>query len=442
MEAGISHLNYQVPREHGKTTVCAIALPLYRIALWRWMCRRGYPPTDEHQAVISTNQDVAGARTRQIKSELENNKLLIQDFGEFVGPKWTESEMIVAGARDVKNPTVFAAGIAGTMPGSRLTFAVLDDTTNPMHVRNVEQRDKQSNWVTTVLEPMMLPEGVIVGLHTPWHPDDLPIRLAKNTAWVSRKWAAWMDENHGPVLWPEQWPMERLLAKRKAMGPLAFAQQMLCEPYDPNETGMPPLQTWDRSWLTRQHGVWFMKGKRMRVITGVDPAIHKTEMRDRCAIVTVGMIVGEPEVYILEAHGGHWGFWRGVNEIVKAWQRWGSERVLIETNTFQESYKETLARWSALPVYGVENVTKDKYQRFLTTLHPVAANNHLWALPEQEEFQVEWATFPGEHDDYLDGLEMAVRELIGSSTYAPASSLVIAARRTMGSAAIVSNWGD
>jgi predicted phage terminase large subunit-like protein len=266
----------------------------------------------------------------------------------------------------------------------------------------------------------------------PWHPDDMCIRLAKKANWCSRTWKALLSEQEGKVLWPEQWPLQRLLAKKRDIGPLAFAQQYQCEPYDPEDTALPAIRYWDRKQLGGSVGNWTMDGRRMKLVTGVDPNIKKREERDRMAIVTVGMVVGTGRKYVLEVRGGHWSFWKGVEEIRETWRRWGPEAVLIETNLFAESYRETLARFTSIPVYGVESMT-DKHQRIVTWLHPAASNGNLWFLPDQEALIEEWVTFPGEHDDYLDGLQFAVKELGEQSERGySAASVVARAKAALG----------
>ncbi|NIN64080.1 MAG: hypothetical protein GTO63_05050, partial [Anaerolineae bacterium] len=105
--------------------------------------------------------DDAQARMRQIQQELEKNPKIRQDFAPKKGAVWNDQEFILSGVRDVKNPTMAASGLTSFNPGPRLTFAILDDTTSPLHVESRAQRDKQSHALENVVEPALREDGTI-----------------------------------------------------------------------------------------------------------------------------------------------------------------------------------------------------------------------------------------------------------------------------------------
>ncbi|HXI01807.1 MAG TPA: hypothetical protein VNI57_01395 [Candidatus Saccharimonadales bacterium] len=481
IQGGVRFGNYLLPREHGKTTVWIIGYTLYRLALWQWLINsyreRGLEIPDElideHICIVSVTQDVADARIRQIKLELETNRRLIEDFHFRRGQIWTLNSFILDGARQTKDPTVFAMGAGGVAPGWRLTCLLMDDITDPLQAPNLEYREKLMHNYDSVLSMMILESGCAFNFQTPYDADDFPFRLQKRGAvlevndeldpivvygeeggaplirgrhdlkgWISRTWKALIDEANGVVLWPEVWSLDRLLRKRRD-NPLTFAQQMQCEPTDLSQVAMPRAKYWDLEYraadgqfrpahtLVRQGGYWYMNGERLRILIGVDPASKGMELKkgSRMAIVTVG--VSPAEFFILEALLGRWGFTDGCIKVEQAIMRWGAEAAYIEEVNFSNAYRAVLVDSSHLPVYGVP-AEGDKFQRIQATIHPQAYNGKIWLKSDQHELVQEWTLFPGiELVDGLDGMEIALRQVIHGGT----NSLPGRARRMRGAQA-------
>lgn len=71
------HVLYLFPREHGKTTVYNFALTLW------WICYR----RKLHIGIISSTMDTSEKFLANIKSELENNQRIVDDFGDLSGER-------------------------------------------------------------------------------------------------------------------------------------------------------------------------------------------------------------------------------------------------------------------------------------------------------------------------------------------------------------------
>jgi hypothetical protein len=447
LDPELTRANLQAHRESGKTVFWAIAYPLWRISLWLWLIKQGQPQDDEHGAIFCVDKAAARDRLRQVRLELETNKLLREDFGPIaVGPKWSASEFVVQGARDVKNPTLYADGVGAT-PGSRLTFAILDDTTHPLHVSAKAQRDKQTRWLDDVVEPMMKEGAPIRAIHTTFHNDDLPARL-KKAGWFSAKWPLVIDDAKRIVQWLEAWPWSRVLEKK--LKPLVYARQYQLREVLLEERLLPMPDTlwYDPRILQPVGTVWQINGETVRLATGVDPALTEKDTKDgsRTAIVTIA-ITGTKDKYVVEAKAGRWAPDRVFAEIQATWDKWHSSKVYIEEVAFSKIFVTLFRKETAVPVEG-SPAQGDKIQRIVGTLNPPMANRKIHIpdpsmLPPYDPLVEDAARegmacliqeitdFPGETKDLLDGLEHAVRNTDTSPVFAVAGdSLISAARRS------------
>lgn len=429
MNPNATRENLQAHRESAKTTFWAITLPLYRIAMWAWLKKQGEPEIDEHGAIYCWDSQDAKARIRQVRREIETNPLLRQDFD--IRPSkgkqrvWGDSQLVVDGARDVKNPTLYASGVGGATPGTRLTFAVLDDTTHPIHVQSRIQREKQLQLVEEVIEPSMLDGAPIYAIHTTFHNADLPNTLAKRPdTWHSKKWPLIIDEDQKRVQWPEAFSWERVLGLKKK--PLVMARQYQLREVLMEERLLPMPEDWDIRRMEMRAGAWFIDGKPVVIVIAVDPAMTESELNkgSRTAIL-VGAITKEKEVFVPYARFGRWGPDRVVEEISKAHTMWRSSRTWIEKQGFGAAYQKMLNKRN-IPALPSEAVG-DKHRRIVGGLNPPMSAHQVHVLSASDqadnqvgELWVELIDFPGDTVDGADALEHMVRNVTNDPIFAVA----------------------
>jgi hypothetical protein len=131
----------------------------------------------------------------------------------------------------IKDPTVFAAAVDQSSNLSRrVDLACLDDIVTLEGVRSQQTRDRAYGDALQVTGSRVAPGGRILVVNTSSHPDDVPSRLAKLPGWISQSFPVLNPD--GSSAWPERWPLERIEARRQALGPLRFAAIMLCDPSD------------------------------------------------------------------------------------------------------------------------------------------------------------------------------------------------------------------
>lgn len=448
--------NLQAHRESGKSTFWAIAYPLYRIGLWLLMMKdpRGRPDVDEGIGIFGVNDDEASARLRAIKKVLETNELYRRDFGPFKpGEEWTEQRMTFDCSRDEKNPNLFASGLLNATPGVRMTAAIVDDSTDPLHVHSKEQRDKQDLAIQEVVEPNLREASPLILVHTQYHNDDLPNRLSKRKEYHSQKWPLVpdpFDENVAKhvVQWPEAWPWSRVEAAMKK--PLIFARQYQLRVVQDEDRLIPEPRRYDPKILEYRDSAWRIRGEIVRMAIGVDPASTEGELNrgSRTALV-VAAITPKMEKYVVDCVVGRWAPERVLKEIEEAWKKWQAYQVFIEEVNFSKIYGDLLRKRTACPAKA-SKAQGDKVQRIVGTLNPEMENGKIY-FPEEgggpgmAEIIRELVEFPGDTLDCADALEHLVRNVNESPVFAVSSGKLISnARRQHGTGGnwIAKNYGD
>lgn len=167
------HLVFESYRGSAKTTLITRLFTLYSL-----IKRKKYA------VIISSTLDIAKESLETIKTEIEENAKLKNDFALEVGYLWTSDEIIFRASRAIKKIKVFGAGkkIRGTnFLGNRPDLIVLDDVENDENIQSKAQRDKLFNWFFKAILKLNFIGSkdynyIIVG--TRLHHDGLLARLA------------------------------------------------------------------------------------------------------------------------------------------------------------------------------------------------------------------------------------------------------------------------
>lgn len=329
------------PRGHGKSTHLSVGYPLWRIA----------KDHDLRILLISATEAVSKGFLSEIIGHIERNEAY-QAFAKFVDPRgkgvvprmknyakmrdnWSGNSIIIDREKlTLKDPTINAVGLLGSILSKRADLIICDDVVNQENSATEDQRLKVIDWIDTTVRPVLVPSGRFMYLGNTWHPDDFVARALKNPQYDYRKrmravisdsanlplWDQWakirtdedlpieerlarsqelylankaaMDEGV-KVLWPERYDYGWLYLER-LNNPYAFARMYQCDPSD------RPDQKFKESWLEDA----VKKGAKMRLqlekragfemeITteGVDLAITDKETGDDTARVIVDRVL-------------------------------------------------------------------------------------------------------------------------------------------------------
>ena len=215
------------PVEFGKTQQIAVGKVLHLLGTnpeWRG-------------AIISSTAKQAEKVLRQVRSEIERNPRVREVFphlrpSERQEDPWHTSAITVARKTRSKDPSLQAMGLFGPLVGSRLDFCVLDDVLDFENTRTEEMRKKTLEWVDTTVITRLTEHAVLFAIGTPWHPDDLLHGLGKRPGYITKRYSAVLNPDDPPkrwvALWPEQWSVPRLLARRQEIAESVFVRKHLC----------------------------------------------------------------------------------------------------------------------------------------------------------------------------------------------------------------------
>lgn len=144
-------------------------------------------------AIISATQDQAKKPLRFLMQLIANEDGAFPELG-LVYPRlrptrrksepWTQTELVVDRPPGIRDASLVAVGMdTGSLPGSRLSFVVLDDILNEENTRTPEARKKVMSFLlSTVFTREDIRNTRVWNATQPWHPEDVTYVFQK-TGW-------------------------------------------------------------------------------------------------------------------------------------------------------------------------------------------------------------------------------------------------------------------
>lgn len=362
------------PRGHAKSTAITFAYVLAELFFRQ----------SAHVLIISANESLAAAFLNDIKIELEENETLQSIFGPFTILRASEIDLIVK-LPDGYKFRVLVKGSGQRMRGlkwerKRPDLVVGDDLEDDEIVLNEERRDKFRKWFYGAVRPIVRAGGRIRLVGTIIHMDSLLERTMPNPkhpdshteglhTWSTSPQKGWMsikyrahDEDFTEILWPEQFPKDKLIAIRKEyaeMGLLdVYGQEYLNDPIDEAT-----------AFFRRQDFLAMKDGDRERrkvFYVGGDLAISEKKHAAYTCFV-IGGVDEEKRLHIVDVRRGHWDTYQIIEELFNINQRWKPTLIRMESENIEKALRpvlesEMLRRQVFLP-YDIATPSKDKQQR-------------------------------------------------------------------------------
>jgi predicted phage terminase large subunit-like protein len=204
--------------------------------------------------------------------------------------------------------------------------------------------------------------------------------------------------------WPEKFPLDYLLQKRRNAGAVNFALQYQ---NDPQLTAGGIIRVEDL-----EPYMWALPSDRpsndqLTIFQGVDPAIGEKENNDFFAHCTIG-VSADLHIYVLEIHLLKISFDKQVKFIIDQYHKYNTEKVAIETIAYQQALSQAVRQRDAwLDILEVKP-RKDKTQR--ARIFSAYCERHEVHLHTLHYHLME--TLVGmpnvDHDDSFDALDLAV----------------------------------
>lgn len=401
------HLLFKAYRGAAKTTLISRLWVLFNTAV---------TARKRNCVIISATINLSKKTIEFIKNELEENELLIRDFGISKGDKWTEEEIVFYSGKQAFKISAYGAGkkIRGeNWRGFRPDLIICDDLENDENVKTKAQRDKLYEWFEKAI--MKLPARgdnayniVVVG--TTLHYDSLLFRIEARADFKTlsyplvRAFPANVDD--------KKWDMKELLLDDSRLDKERIKQEFLSskgafmseyqnEPLSKEEASFSGYQTFEQMPLC---DAYYM---------GIDPALGKSK-GDYFAVATLGAYEGKfyasvkmakvkPELMMDRIIAATLEILR-LNRPLK---------IAIETIQFQEFFKDMLDKKARelglyLPIIELKNSVPKQLR--IDSLTPPINNGVILSDKNSLVFIDELDTYPkSAHDDGLDALEMAWR---------------------------------
>jgi len=353
---------------------------------------------------------------RNIKTELEVNEKIFDDFGDLVGSsktggKWDETHVITSNQVQIKtvSPGSSVRGVQFNQRKKvwdndlkrdvmiseiiRPDLCILDDVINDKWIRNKQLRDELENWVfSPLINALDSKTGDLIIVGTTIHNDDLMNRIWKDQErtidWVKVKTPACelqADGTMSNVLWPGRWPEEKLQKRMQEIGSLAFSREFLLKPED--ESSKFFSAEWfkyytDYTMQVDQVNSYYDAGispapRDLLLVTSVDPNSKKGDRSDYTVVMTVGFCPRTRGYYIIDVYRDRPTPETLCKEMVNQALKWGKQYrqdgggwVHLGFAVETVGYQESIAYWlkKEMDLRGVteariwkrsENVDKD-----------------------------------------------------------------------------------
>lgn len=287
---------------------------------------------------------------------------------------WRQTGFTIERPIGIRDPSMAAYGLKGKLPGSRLSWALVDDILDAENTRTKEQRAIVSTRFHSTIARRLDPVGSrLVVTNTPWDRDDITYQL-EALEWptitmsiegfitIANIPPAVVAEDYGDLirpsttregkwrlraydpdpaeltlLWPERWSRAFYQITKASMPPHEFARAYQCEPMAAGAARC--LRDWVDGALKKGAGFTFpvKASEGSWRFTGVDIGGIKAS-DDLTSICTIELKPNKQR-RILNLQSGRWNAPEMMQRIVDEAHRYDSD-VYIESNAAQKHIAE------------------------------------------------------------------------------------------------------
>lgn len=352
---------------------------------------------------------------------------------------WSSEQFTVRRARNHRDPSVLARGLAANFTGTRADIVICDDVEVPNTCSTASSREELRQRLAEI-NFVLVPGGLQLFVGTPHSYYSIYAEQPRREIGEDRPYLEGFSRLKVPIVdragqssWPERFSRQAIDELRQASGPQRFRSQMLLEPAPPGAIALDP----DRLVLYREQLNAHSANQRLNLSLGGidmvssvcwwDPAYGRPGRGDRSAIAVV----------MMDRSGHYWlhglrylqfsadrvGEVDEATQLVRQAIAFAAEfhqtRLFIETNgigRFLPALVRRELRTSGHALALVErHSSKSKADRILTALDPLLAAGHLHVHESVttsgflEEMR-EWSPVAAVLDDGLDAVSSAILE--------------------------------
>lgn len=430
------------PRGHAKTTNFTFKDTLHAV-LYQY---KHYP------ILLSDSSEQAEGFLDDIKTELEDNPHILEDFGVLKGDKVWRSSVILTKTGIKLEAIGSGKKIRGRRHRNwRPDLLVLDDIENDENVNTPEQRKKLKSWFDKAVSKAGDTYTDIMYIGTILHYDSLLSRVLINPTYRTKKyravlsfatntalWEEWeriytnlFDEDHEAnawtffqanekemlegtqVLWEEKNPYYKLMQKRLSEGEASFNSELQNDPIDPENADF------SEEWLDYYEPELMDFSKPNYLLVGAnDPSLGKNKKADTSTIIDLALDLNTGYMYVLGASVEKRKPDVIIDDVIETHRRYkrdlkkGYYKFGVESVQFQYFFKDVMAAKALeageyIPIEEIQSIANKELR--IRSLQPFVKNKWIKFNRNQKELIKQLTEFPmGANDDAPDGLQMAV----------------------------------
>lgn len=430
------------PRGHAKSTNFTFKDTLHAV-LYEY---KHYP------ILLSDSSDQAEGFLTDIKTELEENIIIHEDFGDLQGKVWKNNVILTS-----TNIKIEAIGSGKKIRGRRHRnwrpdLIVLDDVENDENVNTPEQRKKLESWFYKAVSKAGDTYTDIVYIGTILHYDSLLSKVLKNPEYHCVKyqgvisfaehqnlWDAWeaiytdlendrrqedareyFEANKEEmlegtqVLWEAKLSYYDLMIIKISEGEASFNSEIQNDPIDPDSC------TFNDEWFDFYDDMTIdFKDPRFVIVGANDPSLGKNKKSDTSFVGSLAKDTKTGFMYILEASIEKRVPDVIIDDVIELSRRTKREynkpllKFGVETVQFQYYFKDVMVKKSLesgehIPIEEVKSIQSKNIR--IESLQPFVKNKYLKFSRKHKTLLQQMREYPmGKNDDGPDGLEMMVR---------------------------------
>ncbi|HEY0835603.1 MAG TPA: phage terminase large subunit [Azospirillum sp.] len=233
VDRDLRHLLLMAFRGAGKSTLVGLFAA--------WLLHRD---PNRRLLVLAADMRLAKKMVRNIKRIIERHPMT-RGMKPRERDQWAADQFTVARLRELRDPSVLAAGVQGNVTGTRADVVICDDVEVPRTADTAPKRERLREALREI-DFLLVPGGLQLYVGTPHSYYTIYAEEPRAEAGEAEPFLQGFRRIALPILannrsaWPDRFPMEHVERIRRRSGPNKFASQMLLQPVPATASRLNP----------------------------------------------------------------------------------------------------------------------------------------------------------------------------------------------------------